>query len=169
MRNRALLVALLLLPALARAADDTPSWLKELTGVTLPQYPAKVNSVVLFNEEQTVASDTGRLTTTTRTAIKILNRQGAGVVFFDSYDAPSSKVRDFRAWSVSAAGKIRKYGKEEILDAACAGNDVYNECRKRMVSAGRDGEPGAIFAYESVIEYQSFSNQLSFHFQDSMP
>jgi hypothetical protein len=156
-------------PWLLCAADDTPSWLKDLTTVTLPQYPAKVNRVVLFNEEQTTASDAGRLTTTTRTAIKILNRQGGDVVFSDSYDAPSSKVRDFRAWMISPAGKVRKYGKEEILDAACAGNDVYNECRKRIVAAGRDSEAGAIFAYESVIEYQTFANQLSFHFQDSSP
>jgi transglutaminase-like putative cysteine protease len=156
-------------PWLLCAADDTPSWLKDLNSVTLPQYPAKVNRVVLFNEEQTVAADNGRLTTTTRTAIKFLNRQGGEVMFFDSYDAPSSKVRDFRAWMISPAGKVRKYGKDEIVDAACAGNDVYNECRKRLVSAGRDAEAGAIFAYESVIEYQVFANQLSFHFQDSFP
>src|SRR5438270_9238674 len=70
---------------------------------------------------------------------------------------------------ISPAGKARKYGKEKNLDAACAGNDVYNECRKRIVRAGRDSEAGAIFAYESVIEYQIFANQLSFHFQDSSP
>jgi hypothetical protein len=169
MRSSLRFLALAVTPWLLCAADDTPSWLKDLTGVTLLQYPAKVNRVVLFNEEQTTVADNGRLTTTTRTAIKILNRQGGEVVFFDSYDAPSSKVRDFRAWMIAPSGKVRKYGKDEILDAACAGNDVYNECRKRMVAAGRDSEAGAIFAYESVIDYQSFGNQLRFHFQDSSP
>jgi hypothetical protein len=100
MRSSLRLLALAVTPWLLCAADDTPSWLKDLTTVTLPQYPAKVNRVVLFNEEQTTASDAGRLTTTTRTAIKILNRQGGDVVFSDSYDAPSSKVRDFRAWMI---------------------------------------------------------------------
>jgi len=37
------------------AADDTPAWLKDLTAVQLPQYDAKVNTVVLLNEEHTTA------------------------------------------------------------------------------------------------------------------
>jgi hypothetical protein len=140
-----------------------------LSGVTLPSYPAKVNNAVLFNEEHTVMAENGRLTTTTRTAIKVLNQQGGDVLYFDSYDSVTGKVRDFRAWMVAPSGKIKKYGKDEIVDAACAGNDVYNECRKRIVSGKRDAEPGAIFAYESVIEYQTFANQLMFHFQDNTP
>jgi len=151
------------------AGDDTPAWLRELTAVQLPQYPAKVNSVVLFNEEHTTAADSGRLTTVTRTAIKILNRQGGDIRFFDEYDSRSGKVRDFHAWMIPPSGKVKKYGKDEIVDTACAENDVYNECRRRAVSGKRDSEPGAIFAYESVIEYESFSNQVTFHFQDSMP
>lgn len=159
----------ILAPWLLQAADDTPPWLKELSTVTLPSYPAKVNNVVLLNEEQTVMAESGRLTTTTRTAIKILNQQGGDVAFFDSYDSVSGKVRDFRAWMLPPSGKIKKYGKDEIVDVACAGNDIYNECRRRFVSGKRDAEPGAIFAYESVIEYQTFANQISFHFQDGTP
>src|SRR5205085_9956334 len=121
-------------PCIVCAADDTPGWLKDLTGVTLPAYAAKVNTVVLLNEEHTAADASGKLTTTTRTAMKILNRQGGHIVFFDTYDAPSGKVRDFRAWMIPPAGKVKKYGKDEILDVACTANDVYNECRKRMVS-----------------------------------
>ena len=36
------------------AADDTPAWLKDLTGASLPQYEAKVNAVVLFDPRPTV-------------------------------------------------------------------------------------------------------------------
>jgi hypothetical protein len=151
------------------AADDTPAWLKDLTSITLPAYPAKVNSAVLFNEEQTVVGDSGKLTTTTRTAIKILARQGGNIVFFDQYAAKSGKVRDFRAWMIAPSGKVKRFAKEEIFDVACAENDVYNECRERMVSGKRDAEDGAVFGYESVIEYESFSDQLRFHFQDSSP
>src|SRR5947209_4143525 len=95
-------------PWMLCAADDTPGWLKELTGVALPAYAAKVNSVVLLNEERTVVDASRRLTTTTRTAVKILNSQGGGIVFFDTYDAPSGKVRDFRAWMVSPSGRVKK-------------------------------------------------------------
>src|SRR5438067_6507609 len=105
----------LITPSILFAADDTPGWLKELTSVTLPAYPAKVNTVVLFNEEHTAADASGKLTTTTRTAMKILNRQGSHIIFFDSYDAPSGKVRDFRAWMIPPTGKVKKYSKDEIL------------------------------------------------------
>jgi hypothetical protein len=165
-RSAVLFVAL---AAACPAADDTPAWLKDLTTVTLPSYPAKANSVVLLNEEHTTAAENGRLTTVTRTAMKVLTRQGGDILYFDSYDTRSGKVRDFRAWMISPSGKVKKYGKDEIVDVACAENDVYNECRRRAVSGKRDAEPGAIFAYESAIEFESFSNQVSFHFQDSTP
>ena len=155
--------------SLARAADDTPAWLKELSGVTLPQYGPKVNSVMLLNEEHTVVAENGRLATTTRTAFRILNRAGADLAFVEQYDTAGDKIRDFRAWMIPASGKIKKYGKDEIVDAACAENDIYNECRLRLVSGKRDADTGSIFAYESVVERQSFSNQLMFHFQDSSP
>ena len=157
------------LPVALCAADDTPGWLKELSGVTLPQYSPKVNNVVLLNEEHTVVGGDGKFATTTRTAIKILNRQGGDILYFEQYDSPGGKVRDFRAWMIAASGKVKKYGKDEIVDVACAENDVYNECRRRAVSGKRDAEPGAIFAYEATTEQQLFSNQLSFHFQDGSP
>ena len=162
----ALALALAFVPA--QAADDSPPWLKDLTGVPLPEYPAKVNAVVLLNEEHHSAEN-GRLVTLTRTAMKVLTRQGREIAFYDSYDKRSGKVRDFRAWMIAPSGKVKKYGKDEIVDIACAANDVYDECRKRLVAGGRDAEVGSIFAYESTIEYESFSKEFAFHFQDSSP
>jgi len=162
------MMAFVLAAIAARAADDTPPWLKDLTGVTLAEYPAKVNTVVLFNEEHHSAEN-GRLVTVTRTATKVLTRQGREIVFYDSYDKRSGKVRDFRAWMIAPTGKVKKYAKDEILDIACADNDVYDECRKRLVSGSRDAEVGSIFAYESTIEYESFSKEVAFHFQDALP
>src|SRR5215467_6452125 len=151
------------------AADDTPGWLKDLAGASLQEYGARVNTVILFNEEHTTMNDSGRLTTTTRTAMKILTRQGAEPIFFDEYDTASGKVRDFRAWMVAPTGKVKKYGKDEIVDVACVENEVYNQCRRRLVSGKRDADAGSIFAYESTVERRSFSNQLLFHFQESSP
>ncbi|HEX4595800.1 MAG TPA: DUF3857 domain-containing protein [Bryobacteraceae bacterium] len=162
-------LAALSIACIAYAADDTPGWLKDLAGASLPQYGAKVNAVVLFNEEHTTLGDSGKLTTTTHSAIKILTRQGAEPVFFDEYDTASGKVRDFRAWMIAPSGKVKKYGKDEILDVACVENDVYNQCRRRLVSGKRDAEAGSVFGYESTVDRQSFSNQLLFHFQESSP
>src|SRR5579884_312850 len=114
-------------------ADDTPGWLKELSSVNLQNYPATVNRVILLNEEHTTATDSGKLSTTTHKAVKILNRQGADVFLFDEYDSAGGKVRDFRAWMIAPSGKVKKFGKDEILDVACVDNDVYNQCRRRLV------------------------------------
>jgi len=149
--------------------DDAPAWLRDLSSVSLPSYEAKVTMVVLLDEERTTVGDSGKLTTTTRTALKILARQGVDPIFLEQYDTQSGKIRDFKAWMISPSGKVKKYGKEEIIELACAENDVYNQCRERMVSGKRDVEAGAVFGYESVVEHQAFGNQLSFHFQDSMP
>lgn len=159
--------AVLCLPAIA--ADDSPAWVHEAAAAKLPQYPAKVKTVVLLNEEQTTISDAGKFVTTTRSAVKILARQGVDVRFYEQYDSGGGKVKDFRAWMIAASGKVKKYGKDEILDVACAENDVYNECRRRLVSGKRDVEAGAVFAYEATVERLSFSNQVLFHFQDSSP
>jgi hypothetical protein len=168
MRARIALIALSLACA-GHAADDTPGWLRDAANASLPQYGAKVYAVVVFNEEHTTMGDSGKLTTITRAAIKVLTRQGADPVFFDEYDTASGKVRDFRAWMIAPSGKVKKYGKDEILDIACVENDVYNQCRRRLVSGKRDAEAGSVFGYESTVDRQSFSNQLLFHFQESSP
>jgi hypothetical protein len=166
---RRLLAALVLLAASAWAADDVPGWLKDLPSAPLPKYDAKVNTVVLYNEEHTVVGDNGKLATTTRTALKFLTRQGTDARFLEQYDTGGDKVKDFRAWMIAPSGKVKKYGKDEIVDVACAENDVYNECRRRVVSGRSDADIGAVFAYEATVERQTFSGQLIFRFQDALP
>jgi len=168
-RNRcAALVILCPLVALA-ATDDTPGWLRDLARQTVPQYGSKVNTVVLLSEENKVVSDTGRITTNSRSAIRILARQGVDVVFSEQYDTNGGKVRDFHAWMIAPSGKSKKYTKDEILDVACATNDVFNQCRVKLVSGKADAEPGAVFGYEATVEEQSYAQQVYFHFQDSSP
>ena len=70
---------------------------------------------------------------------------------------------------IAPSGKVKKYGKDEILDIACVENDVYNQCRRRLVSGKHDAEAGSVFGYESTVDRQSFSNQFLFHFQESSP
>ncbi|MEO8660076.1 MAG: DUF3857 domain-containing protein [Bryobacteraceae bacterium] len=151
------------------AAEDAPAWLKSAAEATPPAYGPKVSTVELLNEEHTVVADSGKLTTTTRTAIRILASQRVDVAYYEQYDTRSGKVRDFAAWMIAPSGHVKKYGKDEILDLACAENDIYNECRRRFVSGKRDAEAGAVFGYEATVEHQSFSQQLRFHFQDSAP
>jgi hypothetical protein len=163
------LFAALLLCFTAFAAEEMPAWLRQARDAAPGQYDAKVHAVVLLNEERAVVGDGGKVTTTTRTATRILHRQGSSVRYFEQYDTSGDRVRDFQAWMVSPAGKVKKFGKDEIVDAACAPNDVFNECRRRIVSGESDAEDGSVFAYEATVERKSFSSQMVFHFQDALP
>jgi hypothetical protein len=124
--------------------------------------------VVLLNEESNVVDGSGKVIRTARKVVKAVNRQ-ADVVFAEHYDTDGGKVRDFRAWVISPSGKVKRYAKGEILDMACAENDVYDQCRMRAVSGKGDAEPGAVFGYEAVVEERNFMSQVQFYFQDVSP
>lgn len=166
-----LLVSLFWIGAgIAGAADEAPAWLKELAGKTLPAYPPKVNAVVLLHEERVVLEDTGRVVNTTRFAVRILHRDGAGEASaFKSYDTDSGKIRDFQAWMIQPSGKVKKYGKEEILDTALVDNDIFNEVRARRVFAQRDADAGAVFGFEATSERRTVFTQFEWLFQVRLP
>lgn len=127
--------------------------------------PAKVTTVALLNEEHTTVSESGKLTTTTRSAVRMLTRQGASAIFSEQYDTASGKVRDFKAWTISPSGKVKKYGKDEILDVGCAENDVYNHAGAGLYpieAMSRSGRSSAMKlrwrARSSAISYASHSS-----------
>ncbi len=166
-----LLVSLFCIGAgVAGAADEAPAWLKELAGKTVPAYPPKVNAVVLLHEERVVLEDTGRALSTTRFAVRILHRDGAGAATaYKSYDTDSGKIRDFQAWMIQPSGKVKKYGKEEILDTALVDNDIFNEVRARRVLAQRDADAGAVFGFEATSERRTVFTQFEWLFQVRLP
>ncbi|HEY3744527.1 MAG TPA: DUF3857 domain-containing protein, partial [Bryobacteraceae bacterium] len=168
MRTTKLAVCAGLIAGAAFGAEDAPGWLKELANVPAQTYPSKVTAVMLLNDESNVIDETGKITRTARQAVRYISRQ-ADIQFVETYDTDGAKIRDFRAWVISASGKVKRYAKTEIVDVACAPNEVFDECRARVVFGKADAEPGAIFGYEAVVEERTFTNQLRFHFQDMLP
>lgn len=170
-----LFAAALLAPAsVARAAgggDDAPAWLRQATGSAAPTYDKKVKAVVLLKDVNAVVSADGRITTTTNYAVRILTREGRSEArAFEAYLTESGKVRELRAWLVRPNGEVKSYGKEQTLDAALNADDVYNEYRARVISAGDDVyDPNTVFGYQSVVEERTVIPQDSFYFQDDLP
>lgn len=152
------------------AADDSPPWLREASGVSLPQYDKTVPAAVLLNEERVTVADDGRVTTVERYAVRILTREGQdaarGSVY---YITQAGKVKEMRGWLIKPSGEVKKYGKDQIIDLAAAPNDVFDEVRVKALSAADDAEPGAVFAYEAVSEDRSVFTQFDFQFQDHLP
>jgi hypothetical protein len=129
-----------------------------------------VRAVVLLDESQVVAEDGGRITTTRRRAVRILNREGRSeAVGRVVYQTDTGKVRSVRAWTLWPAGEVRRYGKDAVIDVEVAPNDVYNEVRAQVVAGTVDANPGTVFAFETVLEDRSVFTQFDWSFQDDLP
>ena len=167
----ALLALLISLTPFARAADDAPAWLRRVAAIQPPKYPAKVGAVVLLDEEEVRVEDGGRVTTSSRYAVRILNRDGRASAFGrTTYTTGTSKVRDFRAWLIRPSGETKKYGKDKIVDVALTQDFIlYDESRARIIDAGSEADPGAVFGYEAVVEEKSVVTQFEFAFQGRQP
>ena len=168
MRNPFLILVLCAVPL--AAADKAPGWLKEMASRSTPAYKSSVPAVVLFHEERNAVDEKGKVTTFVRRAVKILTRDGRDEAFARVvYRTDTGKVRSLRAWMIYASGAEKAYEKNEIADVALAANDVYNESRAKVVVAGQQADPGAVFGYEAVSEDQSIFTQFSYQFQDELP
>jgi hypothetical protein len=163
--------ALAYAPPSHAAGDDVPAWLRQAAAASAPAYDRKVHAVVLLKDVNVSVSEDGRVVTTTDYAVRVLAREGrAAARAAESYLTDSGKVRDLKAWLIRPSGSVKKFGKDETLDAALEPDDVYNEYRVRTISASDDVEVvGAVFGYQSVVEERTIFSQGSFDFQDDLP
>ena len=156
------------------AADDVPSWLREISTTKTAEFGPKVPAVVLLNEERTTVDETGKRTTTKRMAVKILTKEGAGSAMgAESYQTDTAKIKDFRAWMLYPSGTVKKYGKDDIVDLSmtngAAGGELYSQGRVRMVSGKREADIGNVFGYEAISEDKTVFAQEQFAFQSRLP
>ena len=161
---------LLISASILWAADEAPGWLKDLASAPTPAYGPKVPAVVLLNEERMSVDDAGKLVIVTRYAVKVLTNEGRREARASRiYTADTGKIRDFKAWTIAPSGKVRKYGKEEILDVSPASNDIYNDVRMRVVSGASEGDVGSVFGAEISLEDKSIFTQTGWPFQFHLP
>ncbi|HEV2764336.1 MAG TPA: DUF3857 domain-containing protein, partial [Pyrinomonadaceae bacterium] len=154
----------------AAAGDEPPQWLRQVAGASAPAYDRKVPAVVLLDEETVTVGADGRIRTVATYAVRVLTREGRDeAVARVPYTTNSDKVKELRAWLIYANGSVKKYGEKETADIAFVDNDVYNDLRAKLILAGRDAEPGAVFGYQAVTEERSPFSQLSWQFQSGLP
>lgn len=152
------------------AGDDTPMWLQQATKVSVPAYEKDLPAVVLQREQHVTVSDDGRITTVTLFAVRILIREGRGYAEArEYYESDAGKVREMHAWLIRPSGQVKKYGKDDIIDAVEDPNDIYNESRFKMIDASSEAEAGAIFGYQATTEERSIFSQDVWSFQNRLP
>jgi hypothetical protein len=103
-------------------------------------------------------------------AVRILTREGRGYAQgIEFYESDAGKVREMRAWLIKPSGTIRKYAKDDIVDAVEDPNDVYNESRYKMIDASEEADAGAVFGYQAITEQRSIFSQDVWTFQNRLP
>jgi hypothetical protein len=151
-------------------ADDAPPWMRDAAAAPVPKFDKPVSAYVLLNEGTTTVDPDGRLVTTERRVLKVLNREGRReAAAYVSYTSGESKVRDLRAWLLRPSGAVRKYDKADVADFICYEGYVYDECRVRGIHAKDDADVGSVFGYEAVVESRPLFGQDSWSFQDDLP
>jgi hypothetical protein len=160
----------LLSAAGARAADEAPAWLQQAAKASVPTYEKDPGAVVLQKEQHVTVNEDGRITTIINFAVRILSREGRGYArAIELYESDAGKVRELHGWLIKASGQVRKYGKDDIIDAVEDPNDVYNESRFKMIDASKEADAGAVFGYLAVTEERSIFSQNVWAFQDRLP
>lgn len=154
----------------ARAAKlKLPPWLAE---ATLRQAPLEkdTTAVVLHDEEICEVSSNGRMTTTTRRAVRVATRDGraaASVAF--PYNSASDRVAGFKAWLVRPDGDGKTYTKNHTIDIATSPAAVYDESREIRFSAFSDAFEDSVFACEYVVENKGVFGQNIWSFHETQP
>jgi hypothetical protein len=168
---RARLVLLLLLVWCSGApADEAPSWLTTATGAPLRGYGKKVPAVVLLDEARVTVQPDGRLLQAQRYAVRVLQKEGREYAVASAvYVVDGGQVRSMQAWLIRGDGTVKRYGGGDVVDVALADNDVYNEVRRKQISAGGDAEPGTTFGWEIQTEERPLLLQLEWFFQGDLP
>jgi hypothetical protein len=154
----------------AAAAEEAPAWLRQAAASSLPSYDKKVSFVVLNDEERITVNEGGLVTRACTHAIKILLKEGKNhAKAHEIYKTDTDKIREFRAWLIRPGGEVKKYEKNDTVDAALANNDVYNNARQKVISAESEVTEGAVFGFESVVEERSVFGQFEWFFQSHEP
>ncbi len=163
-------LSLFAMAASLQAADTAPDWVQELSGRSLPAYPAEVRSVTLLDEARTSIDSIGKTITQFRQAVRVTKLEGRRDAMASiPYLKGNSKIRDFRAWLVEPNGFVKAYGKDNTVDVAMeASFELYDEYRVRLIEA-RNPEVGSTFAWSAELDETPVVPQFNWFFQGREP
>ena len=152
------------------STDDAPPWLQQAAKLPVPSYDKDVPAVVLQNERRVTVNEDGRVTTVTTFAIRILLREGRDYAEArEFYESDAAKVRELKGWLIRPSGVVKKYGKDETIDAMEDADDIYNESRFKLIDASKDADAGSVFGFQATTEERSIFSQDVWSFQNRLP
>ena len=159
---------LLWMGSAVHAADVIPDWVREAASRAVPEYPARVTSVVLLQEEAVTVAVDGSRSMHERGAIRILQPSTEKIEAVRYYNAKTGRIRDFQGWLAPPSGKPTAYPKNRILDVGVSREEVYDEMRAKVLECGT-AAPGSVFAWDVTEEEKTLFTQDTFSFQGREP
>jgi hypothetical protein len=163
-------IFLLMAAGAMAATDEAPPWLQQLAKQPVPTYEKDVPAVVLQDEQHVTVSEDGKITTVRTYAVRLLLREGRSFAHaVEFYENDAGKVKELKAWLIRTNGAVKKYDKDQTIDAVEDQNDIYNESRMKLIDASDDADAGAIFGYQSTTEERSIFSQDIWAFQYRLP
>lgn len=168
---RPILAILLASGLLAAATKEVPEWVREAARQpSKSDYPAKVTSVVLLNEEHLSVEPDGKWVMTKRGAIRVLRSGPPAPSAAQAYNTKTGRVRDFRGWLLFPSGKEMEFPKNRILDLAFSDDKTpYDEARLKVLECEPDAPAGSVFGYEVIEEEGTIFTTYPFDFQEHRP
>jgi hypothetical protein len=156
------------LPALA-SKDIFPDWVRATSHLTVPEYSAKTNAVVLMDETTCTVTPDGHAVEHRRRVVKILRPAGRDdAKVFVPFDS-DAKLLSLHVWSIGPDGHEYTVQDKEIQEFGYqGGGHFYEDYRFKLVNApGRD--PGGIVAYESEQRLPPYMTEEDWRFQGGIP
>src|SRR5512135_2872787 len=113
-------------PSAAAGADKPPQWLVAEAARSLPVLPPDTPAVVLLDEQATIISPKGILTTTRRLATRVLRPGGIEsarrLVTAEAYD---TKVKSMNGWVINPSGSPRQVNLKDVISSSLAPDTLY--------------------------------------------
>ena len=148
-------VFVLAVPAARTLVAAPPGWLSECAALPTPDNAAGAPALVLLDQSSVRIDAKGRLTTSRRYAVRILDASGERYALASiAYLAGRDSVKGLGAWLLRD-GKELKLAKSKARpwsDVALDEDAVFSEYRAKAFSYADLAAPGDVFGYEATSE-----------------
>jgi hypothetical protein len=154
------------------ASSDAPSWMHNLTNVTLPAHDEKTEAVQLYSEEIVTVQENGKIRRVTRSAYKILRPGGVeNYGWVIAYSNGETKILKMHAWCIPASGKDYEVKDKDAIETSAPGianGELVTDLRAKILKIP-DVAPGNIVGSEVEQEESLYVLQDEWAFQKTVP
>ncbi len=154
--------------AAARKTEHVPDWVKAAAALPVPPLRPHDAAVELLDQTEITVDIHGRATLHTREVYKILTVEGRSYAEYPVYYDKSGKVNYLHSWTIGADGHEYQEDDKDMVDSSVMSDLLYESGRARVAQA-LAAEPGAIVAFESDVQQETYTTSWTFGLDQKIP